>query len=665
MKLGIVLITIVLLTGCTTQTNEPMVINPTIQSVYEDVMYEGVQGKEYYLIWENGFFGLIDKNGIIIIEPIYGEIYLTNSSDYLVKKENHYYLYRNGQLDEQFSNVLIAMESNYDDYKYDETIGLWKVQKDNSEFYIDFYGNPIGKEKLRMVESLSVVFSANAAASTLTYAKNLFIGFSNEENKYGCAIYNLNGEEIVSFSIEEEDFENRNCVTAEFEFQNSLEEVALYKPKPLYRLTLSFLAIKSEEYWDVYNLTGEKIVEKVGNLNPVNENDFCIFQYDKSQQSFCLGQDEIIYTGYTWMTDDGMFFTKRDGYYGSINESGETIIEFIYDELYELPIDVHYEVTDIKYFHARKGDQSFVLNREGKILFEHSYLFVMKTGNPDILFGYDEQFGYFALDLKGNKLIRKSFSEPYAGNHFFFGFPPEESNQSEYYYTEVYNSKLEKIYGSSEGYPTIELDGVYAVIAKRIDGGDYYRYVINESGKEVGEYIGNIGIAMIYKKDDTLYIDNGEKKVIIDKFLLSTYDIQDKKTGFIQLGEEIYFIDEKLDIQYSFEADNVFSIGSIVLENNKRVSYYKVEKDGKLAIMLESGEILTDFIFDDILEINAYGFITVEKDGEFAAINYRGEIATEYMELSKSSLEENNFVIADWTWTNLYNYYSLLIKIQP
>ena len=55
------------------------------------------------------------------------------------------------------------------------------------------------------------------------------------------------------------------------------------------------------------------------------------------------------------------------------------------------------------------------------------------------------------------------------------------------------------------------------------------------------------------------------------------------------------------------------------------------KKDGKYGFTDKNGKVIVDYIYDDAIEQNDYGFAAINKDGKWGSINSKGTVVQEPM----------------------------------
>ena len=99
-------------------------------------------------------------------------------------------------------------------------------------------------------------------------------------------------------------------------------------------------------------------------------------------------------------------------------------------------------------------------------------------------------------------------------------------------------------------------------------------------------------------------------------------------TGIIsEVNESLGYIKVKVDGDYKyynlrFEEKNIKDI----LKTN---TLFSSEKDGKFGFVNKDGQVIVDYIYDDVTEENAFGYIGVKKDGKWGVIDYNGKVIME------------------------------------
>ena len=633
-KMIILLIIMILVGGC---TNKPVVVSDLIQPVYEQVMNNDIVLDEKLrtenIAYVDGKYGIIDTNGEIIVDIIYDIVYVTNSGEYLGKKEDGYDLYRNHQIVPEFQEVIERLEKEYDSYVFDELAGLWRVRKNGKRTYVDMEGKQLTTE---MFDAVSGVYVWNEQNISV---KNIFMAYNSKNGAYVCAAYSMDGKRLTPFDAGGVGSGNHyNCWMETLNIDG---------------IATGFIIWKNDKP-TVYDIEGNVVLENVTSASP-SWNGLCFVNYSVFEggkvQSYCLTHEmETVARDYLYDMGDVIIFIE-DGKWGVIQKDGEIIIAATYYNMQPL-----YALGEYYFLAMIDVDTKVLLSPEGEQLFEVKSEYIYGTNNPNVWITTDDNANYKVVNRKGETIIEEEFISVTA-NYFIVG------NRNSGYV--VFTTTGELVYENENNYLFNEIHLLpYYIVME-----NYKEYVADENGKNLGLYLYDIYLnaesnLLIYQDGEKLILDNGEKQMTIDKYdyqsNIEVLTIQGITGIFVKKDNQLQFLDKDLNSHLQIDVDRVSYKGTLVFEELGEVVFLAAEKDGKYALMLESGELLTDFEFDDISALGNYGYLLVKKDGLWASMNYRGEIITDYV-YDFSNYEEilHNNVIGEW-----YSYYIYNDNIQ-
>ena len=83
---------------------------------------------------------------------------------------------------------------------------------------------------------------------------------------------------------------------------------------------------------------------------------------------------------------------------------------------------------------------------------------------------------------------------------------------------------------------------------------------------------------------------------------------------------------------YSNKEQKYFNSNGEEKSNKDILSQNKIfsdVKDGKWGFVDSNGNVIVDYIYDDVTETNQYGFAGVKKDGKWGSINENGQVIME------------------------------------
>ena len=71
------------------------------------------------------------------------------------------------------------------------------------------------------------------------------------------------------------------------------------------------------------------------------------------------------------------------------------------------------------------------------------------------------------------------------------------------------------------------------------------------------------------------------------------------------------------------------------------------KKDGKYGYVDKEGNVVVDYIYDDAIEQNDYGFVAVKKDGKWGSINNKGIVVQEPI------YNLDDYLLIDFIWLSI------------
>lgn len=382
--------------------------------------------------------------------------------------------------------------------------------------------------------------------------------------------------------------------------------------------------------YDINYETGEY---KTKVLNEKNKEIFT--QYDKIEVINNKDENDNL-----WY-EPNVLKVQKNGKYGLINLTGKNLISTDYEEITA--------VKGIKNSYKIKKDGKYgIADNEGKIVIEPQY------ADIDIL-GKDNKSGFIVKDDAGKYGIK------------------------DYSNSQILDTKydsIEKVYNDNLYVVTVE--GKQKIINKENTD------ILTNGFDTIKQILANQENAVIYVKNGKYGIMNLSGEVIIE----TQYDkLEETKVGnFIAKKGDKYGIintnnetkipfeynsivyNEKADI-YILEDNNLNSnildsnletkVTGMLIELNVEKGYLKLRADGnnkyynfkfeekqekdifpnrtlflskkddKYGYTDKNGKVIVDYIYDDALEQNDYGFVAVKKEGKWGSIDNKGNVIQE------------------------------------
>jgi len=303
---------------------------------------------------------------------------------------------------------------------------------------------------------------------------------------------------------------------------------------------------------------------------------------------------ECKYENCLFFTDIGFSGVEVDGKWGFISTSGKMVVEPMYDA-----VNMCY---GSEYAAVCKNELWGLIDREGKVVLEPSVTDLITDGDC-VEFGYWSSAGYDVvlvnnysglMSLDGKMLIENSedWIESISSNGLVFADSPTDG-------TGYFNMKGDLVIALQEnerGYMFAD-NGLAIVETQAEDGSKTCRY-INAAGKTVIE-------GPFEQAND--FAPDGIASVVAGGSL-----------GFIDMTGA-YVVEPQFDTEWSLRFD--------------ANGYTPVVKDGKWAIMDDTGKLNTDYIYDDcswsIFDELPVSVFAVSQDGKWGLIDAFGKSVLE------------------------------------
>ena len=368
-------------------------------------------------------------------------------------------------------------------------------------------------------------------------------------------------------------------------------------------------------------------------LNDKNQEIFT--QYDKIEP-----MQNIDKNGNVWYEKNVLKVQKNDKF-GLIDLTGNEVIPIEYDE-----ITVIRGIENS--FKVKKDDKYGIVDGDGKTVIQAQY------ADIDVL-GKDNKSGFIIKNADGK-----------------YGIVDYSNAQI----LEAKYDSIEKVYGNDMY--VVNLNGKQKVVNK--SGND----VLTTGFDSIKQILANQENAVIFVKSNKFGVMNTSGEVVIE----SQYDSleetkvgtfianKDGKYGIININKEEKLPFEYTSISFNEKADLYVAEDSnfnskilnsnldvkasgILLEINETKGYLKLrvdnvnkyynfkfeekqesdiftnrtlflsKKDGKYGYVDKNGKVIVDYIYDDAMEQNDYGFSAIKKDGKWGSIDGKGNVIQE------------------------------------
>ena len=437
------------------------------------------KSKDYYALYTDEKWGIIDSTGNTVIEPMYQEmiIVLNNRKDvflctYDVNEETGEYKTKaiNRKNEEIYTNYdKIEPLENYDSngnawYEKD----ILKVQKDGKYGLIDIDGKEILSLDYEKIETLK------GLENSILVTKNGKIGLVN---KSGATIINAEYSKIQKF---DEDY------------------------------TKGYITINQENKYGLVSYAGSTILEnKYEKIHAIyGENNFVISENGKQVVINSKGE-KVLTDGFDkikQINSDGVVFVK-DKKYGFMDFEKKVLIKPEYQDLKELNAGV---------LKAKKDNKYGIIDLENKEKLKFKYSDLYYEQSAGFYVAEDEKYNSDILDTDLNVKLSGIISEINKES----GYMKLKIDDEYKYYNFKFEEKAVKDVLNANNLFVSKKDGKYGFIDK--DGNVVVDYIYDEA-QEQNKY----GFAAVKKDNLWGAIDRDGKETISPKYKMKNYLVID------------------------------------------------------------------------------------------------------------------------------------------
>lgn len=515
---------------------------------------EEISEYKYFTLEQNQKYGVIDRNGNIVIEAEYGAVQIPNPS----------------------KAIFVCVKEYNENTKEYETV----VYNEKKEVLLSNYKN---------VQAISIYTNVNSTPyekSVLTYKEN---------GKYG--LINLEGKQITKPVYDEISSINYKEGTFLVK-QNELEGIINMKGKVI--IKCEYESVTSDNYYSENgnNKQAGFIVSKKKEdgyrygyanyrgtiiLNPIytqlervteiaNEKGVYFIAFKNGQAGLLKNNKEILnyeYEDIQYNVLGSIFVTKRNGKYGAVNQEGTTVLYPEYDNVY----------TGGMYLNALKDKDIFIFDLNGNKI-ETNEVSKTKTENANYYITIDKNNKYKVVDSKDNIIIDKDYTYiEYLPGDYFIVERDSKSGIIDSNGKSVIELKYDSISRINETdilqMETDKSKALYNLNMKEIVSMDN---AIVKEVKDEKSYI------LLYSDTDFKYLDK-------EGNILTSQNLFENNTLFAKnINGKWGFVDKagNLKVQNDYE---------LVTDFNK-YGFAGIKKDGKWGSINQNGEVVQEPTYD-------------------------------------------------------------------
>lgn len=518
---------------------------------------EQVGEYNYSIFYRDNKYGVINKEGEIIIEPTYTNVQIPNPSKplFICMGEYNQELgeYENKVLNANKEQILttydrvsaISVESTDTNIPYEKSV--LKYKKDGKYGLIDFEGNEITEP------IYDEIIGLDYKEGTLQVKQG---------EKYG--VINIKGAVMVKVEYDSVSADN------------------YYDPQTKSTKAGFIVSQKTEEgyRYGYIDYKGKKILKpeytKIERVNEIQGEDIYFIAYKNGQAGLmknnkCLTNYD--YENIEYNLSNNLFIVQRNSKKGIININGDIIVNTEYDEL----------SFGGEYINAVKDNELKILDVNGNEIQDNNIVSLTKVKDDDYYIAVDKDNLYTVLDKNKNNLLSDNYDYiEYLGDSHFIVSKERKSG-----IIDVNNNILLDIKYSS----VISLHDADLIQAynSETDETILFNKNLNEVAKMVSAEVEvKDTFVIIYSENDFKYYDfNGNE--------LKGKDVYKNNNIFAyKQGEKWGFVNKEGNIV-------VDCIYDMVTEVNE-YGYAGIKKDGKWGSINSNGQIVQEPIYelDDI-----------------------------------------------------------------
>jgi len=349
----------------------------------------------YATLVQDGKYGVIDKAGNVVIEPIYNGIQIPNPSkpvficigeynkeakEYDTKAFND----RNEQLFSEYDKIeAIPVETNIETTPYEKSTLAYR--KD-------------GKYGLMTLEGEKITEPIYEEVKSMHYKEGTFL--VKQEEKWG--VVNLKGTEIIKpeyETITSDNYYNEKTKNKTTGFIVSQKTESGYRYG--YMNQRGKMILKTE-YTELERVTGI-----------ANEEELYFIAFKDGQAGLLKNTKVILnyeYQDIQYSSLNDVFVVQRNNKQGVVSKKGETIVNPEYDTI----------TFGGMYINAKKGNTVYLFDLKGASIENKEIVSKTATANSNYFITVDQDDIYYVVDSEGKKVIDNDYSyiEYLPGDYF-------------------------------------------------------------------------------------------------------------------------------------------------------------------------------------------------------------------------------------------------------
>lgn len=516
---------------------------------------EKVTQIDYNIINEEDRYGVIDKNGNVIVEAKYDIIQIPNPSkpvficmtDYDVEKKEYQIKVLNEKGEQLYigyeSIQAIPTETTSDGIPFEKSVLTYKTN---------------GKYGLLGIDGKEITQAIYDSISAITYKEGMFL--VKQENKVG--VINMKGKNVIPIEYETISADN------------------YYHEGSQYQKTGFIVSKKTEEgyRYGYINYKGNVILKpeytEVERVTEIEDDNNVYLVALKEGQAGLLKNKKVILNyeyediGYNLYND--VFIIQRNGKQGIADKNGNMKIATEYDNILFGGI----------YINATKNGELTVLDMNGNEIEDKTVLSKIPTKDQKHYIISDKDEKYKIIDEQGNIIIDKNYSyiEEVDNNYYIVAnenkngiINLEGKSVIDLKYNSIFNLENTQLLQAN-----ISATETISLINKDMN----IIVTMEKAGIEVTD-----SYVRIYTETENRYFDKNTGEELTNKQALPNNKLYAKK-----INEKWGFTDQNGDLKVQNEYDMVTDFNEY--------GFAGIKKDGKWGVINQEGNIIQEPVYE-------------------------------------------------------------------
>lgn len=528
------------------------------------------------------------------------------------------------------TGVIIVINKSKENYELEkisnEDINYYKIMSNGKSGIIDKTGKVIIEPKYNTIKLPNP-------------KKPIFIciyDYNAVSGEYKTKVLNEKNEEILK------NYENVNTI--------DIKEVVSSIP---YEKTV--LQYQKDGKYGIINFEGKSIIkpiyEEIRNM-PYREGELIVKKQGK-YGVVSINGGKLLDCKYDYITGDNYYSEEKkyelDGYivglnnedgkmqYGYINNKREQILDVEFDKIYRM--------NDVKddeniYLLAEK-DGKIQLYKNNKLLLDNNYQSINYSEDSKLLI-LQKDGRYGVTDLNGKQILSVDYEQIRIPGDYIIAIKDGKQVIFDLVGTQKENLAYTNILKTeNENYNiTVDKNDKYGVINK--DGniliGNKYNYIQylydnyfivgGETGKsgiinDKGEEILPIKYEVIQKLDKNNIVQAMVGNVL-ELYSKEMNNIVSMENGKIEINDEYIKVYSNNQTTY-VSNDGTLKTNFEIFNNN----IFASEREGKWGFVNKDNNVVVDYQYDKVTEVNELGFAGIKKDGKWGVIDGKANIILE------------------------------------